>query len=116
MDQEEINKNYADLERRLTKKDYVGNILYFPYEPDEQYFYIIDPVQRVKILDQLNQEFDVQEKLTISKRTQPIEVKFGRDAEPSHCLVFARWTKGKVILIWLALYLNFSERHFSSTR
>ena len=95
MEPEEITKNYAETERRLTKKDYVGNILYIPYDPDEEYFYSIDPTQRAKILDQLNQDFDVQEKLTISKRTQPIEVRFGKEDEPVLCYVFARWTKGR---------------------
>ena len=108
MDPEEANKKYADIERRLTKKDYVGNILYFPYDSDEEYFYIIDPTQRAKILDQLNQEFDVQEKLTVSRRTQAIEVQFGKDTEPIPTYVFARWTKGRIDLILVRFFsLNF---------
>ena len=92
---EDIFKKYSEVERRLAKKDYVGNILYFPYDPDEKYFYSVDPTQRAHIIDQLNVQFDVQEKLNVNKRTQIIEVQFGKESAPLPCCVFARWTKGK---------------------
>ncbi len=91
----ELENKYSDAERRLSKKDYVGNILYLPYDPDGQYFYSVDPTQRARLIDQLNVEFDVQEKLSVSKRTSMIEVKFGKDEPPLPVCVFARWSKGK---------------------
>ena len=90
-----LQKKYSEVEHRLQKKDYIGNILYFPYDVEEEYFYTITSIQRAPIMDQLNQEFDVQEKLSISKRTQIIHVKFAPDEEPIPLNVFARWSKGK---------------------
>ena len=92
---EALLKKYAEAEHRLSKKDYIGNILYFPYDVDQDFFYTIESAQRSHVLDQLNQEFDVQEKLSISKRTQIIHVKFADDEEPIPLCVFARWGKGK---------------------
>ncbi len=94
-EKESLNKKYAEVDQRLSKKDYIGNILYFPFDVEEEYFMTIDSVQRSHVLDQLNQNFDVQEKLTVSKRTQTIHIRFAADEEPIPVCVFARWTKGK---------------------
>ncbi len=94
-EKEEVLKKYNEAEQRLSKKDYLGNILYFPFDNEQEYFYTIDSFQRSSVLDQLNQEFDVQEKLSISKRTQTIHVKFAADEEPLPLCVFARWSRGK---------------------
>ena len=58
------------------------------------------PHSELEFLDQLNSEFDVQEKLSIAKRTQTIEVKFDKASEPIPVCVFARWSKGKCEIIF----------------
>ena len=97
---EALTKKYAEIEHRLTKKDYVGNILYLPFDPEEKYFYTINATQRAPILEQLNKEFDIQEKLSISKRTQQLDIVFKPGDAPLPVYVFARWSKGKS---WLVL-------------
>ncbi len=96
---DEVAKKYTEVEHRLSKKDYIGNILYFPFDVEQDYFYTIDNVQRAHVLDQLNSEFDVQEKLSISKRTQTLHVRFANDEDPIPVCVFARWSKGKFLKI-----------------
>ena len=100
-DRETLLRNYAQAEQKLAKKDYIGNILYIPFDPDEEYFYTIDPTQRAKILDQLNQQFDVQDKLSVAKRTQVIDVQFEKDGDVLPVCVFARWSKGRIPEYWL---------------
>ena len=103
-----ISKKYADLERKLTKKDFVGNILYLPFDPEEEYFYTINATQRAPIMEQLNKEFDIQEKLSVSKRQQQLEIVFNAGESPLPVYVFARWSKGKPGKI--SVRLNFKER------
>ncbi len=95
---EEVNQRYAEAERRMTKKDYTGNILYLPFDPDQEYFYILNSQVRSMILDQLNSQFDVQEKLNVSKRMTPLDIVFKKNEEPLPVYVFCRYTKGKLIL------------------
>ena len=64
-EREIIGKKYAEVEHRLSKKDFIGNILYFPYDVDEEYFYTINHVQRASIMDQLNSEFFLDIKLAV---------------------------------------------------
>ena len=93
---EEINKKYAEAERRMGKKDYTGNILYLPFDPEEEYFYILNSQTRSLILDQLNGQFDVQDKLNISKRTTALDIVFKKGEAPLPVYVFCRYTKGKL--------------------
>ena len=95
LSKEELNQKYSEAERRLTKKDYTGNILYLPFDPEEEYFYILNSQTRSMILDQLNSQFDVQEKLNVSKRTTALDVVFKKGEEPLPVYVFCRYTKGK---------------------
>ncbi len=98
---EELNQKYAEVERRLSKKDYTGNILYLPFDPEEEYFYILNSQTRSMILDQLNREFDVQEKLNVQRRTTPLDIVFKKDQEPLPVYVFCRYSKGKLVICFL---------------
>ncbi len=92
---EEAMRRYMQAEKKLEKKDYVGTLIYVPYDPQDKYFYYLDKENRAIILDQLNQEFDCQEKLSVNKRSLTLDIQFQKDAEPIPTRIFARVAKGK---------------------